>query len=87
MANCDSRELDSKSRTALLRVFQETLTDAVPHAEDTQSDVHLVEINHVLSPLIGGNGMGITKTEINSMKSLGISGKRERISPIGGTLA
>lgn len=64
--------------TAVYRIFQEALTNINRHANATQADVKLYEQDHHLILEVRDNGKGISDTEKNNTKSLGITGMKER---------
>jgi signal transduction histidine kinase len=78
--------LDKDRTTAIFRVFQETLTNVIRHANSTKVDVALEKYNGNLLLRVEDNGKGISDSEINNIKSIGIIGMRERSFIIGGEL-
>lgn len=64
--------------TAVYRIFQEALTNINRHANATEVDVKLYEQDHHLILEVSDNGKGISDTEKNNTKSLGITGMKER---------
>ena len=78
--------LDRERATALFRIFQETLTNVVRHAEATQVHARLAEVNGNLLLEIGDNGKGASEEQLSGKSSLGILGMRERVLLLGGTL-
>lgn len=69
----------------VFRVMQEALTNIARHAQATQVKVQLHYKEGLAHFAISDNGIGIKQTEINSMKSYGIMGMRERATSLGGT--
>ena len=76
--------LDADLNTTFFRIFQETLTNIIRHAQATRTDVLLKEESGHLSLLISDNGRGISMAEISSTKSIGLLGMRERAALLGG---
>jgi len=70
-----SRELT----TALFRVFQETLTNVIRHAQATRVDVRLQAVGNQLVLEVKDNGKGITEKETEEPKAFGLIGMRERV--------
>lgn len=75
---------DQARSTAFFRIFQETLTNIIRHAEATRVTVRLAETDVHLLMEVKDNGRGISETEINNMKSIGLLGMRERAALFGG---
>ncbi len=77
-------QLEPDRAIAVFRIFQESLTNVARHAKATKIYAHLKCNDHTLTMEIKDNGIGITREQINSHKSLGIVGLRERVNPWGG---
>jgi signal transduction histidine kinase len=82
----EADKLTQDESTALFRIFQETLTNVLRHAAATEIGVRLWEKENQLMLEIADNGKGIADTEINSPKSLGLIGMRERVYGINGSI-
>jgi PAS domain S-box-containing protein len=78
--------MDPERTTALFRIFQETLTNIMRHANATEVDVRLSKDNGDLSLEIRDNGKGIGEEQLAAGRSLGILGMRERALVFGGEL-
>jgi signal transduction histidine kinase len=76
--------LDADGSTTAFRIFQEILTNVVRHAEATQVEVTLEETAAFLTLRVRDNGRGITASEIDSPKSIGLLGMKERARLRGG---
>jgi signal transduction histidine kinase len=76
--------LDEDINTAFFRIFQETLTNIIRHANATQVDVRIEKYGHTLHMLVTDNGRGITEAEINNTQSIGLLGMQERAAILGG---
>ncbi len=76
--------LDRASVTAVFRILQESLTNVLRHAKATAVMLKLDIEGDALVLEIKDNGRGITETEINDARSLGILGMRERATMFGG---
>jgi len=72
--------------TALFRIFQETLTNIIRHAQADQVAVRLTPENGDLVLQIRDNGRGITPAEIENPRSFGLIGIRERLYPWNGSV-
>jgi signal transduction histidine kinase len=70
--------LDTEGATTAFRIFQEVLTNIVRHAQATEVEVTVEETATWLTLRIQDNGCGITVSQIDSPKSIGLLGMRER---------
>ena len=84
--NCLQEHIDLEKdlQTALFRIFQESMTNVIRHANATKVQVKMNYDNKNLIFEIVDNGIGINKESIESHESLGLIGMRERIYPWGG---
>lgn len=76
--------LNPEQATALFRIFQETLTNIVRHAQASLVEVCLKQDNSHMILSVADNGKGIKSCQISDSKSLGILGMKERVLPWGG---
>jgi signal transduction histidine kinase len=70
--------LDVDGATTVFRIFQEILTNVARHARATQIEVSVEQNATFLTLLVQDNGRGITESEIDSPKSIGLLGMQER---------
>ena len=84
--SCGLKQVDlgPDRATAVFRIFQETLTNVVRHAEATQVDIHLREEGDKLILEVQDNGRGMTGRELSGTRSLGLLGMRERATMLDG---
>jgi signal transduction histidine kinase len=75
---------DQDITTVFFRIYQETLTNIIRHANATRVDVRLDEVAGDLVMTVSDNGRGISEEEMASTRSLGLVGMRERAMLIGG---
>jgi signal transduction histidine kinase len=78
--------LDKNINTTLFRILQESLTNVFRHAKASKVQVSLTENAGCLLMEVKDDGRGITKAEIDSPKSLGLIGMRERIYCLRGRI-
>ncbi|MBS1626387.1 MAG: PAS domain S-box protein [Bacteroidetes bacterium] len=79
---CNEPSLDTEKKSSLFRIFQESLTNIIRHANATNVKVLIKKKKQKVILQIEDNGKGFT---INSqIKTLGIIGMRERALAIGG---
>ena len=77
---------DQDLNTAFFRIFQEALTNVIRHAKATKVNVRLSAKGRDLVLDVKDNGRGISEAEINSIRSIGLLGMRERAALLGGEL-
>jgi signal transduction histidine kinase len=82
----ESIVLDSDRSVAIFRIFQETLTNIVRHANATAVDVRLEETAHEVTLLVRDNGKGISENQILDSGSFGVIGMNERVNDLHGHL-
>src|SRR5205085_9117960 len=70
--------------TAIIRIFQQALTNILRHAQATRVDIMVKEEAEEFFLQISDNGRGITEDEKSRAQSLGLIGMRERAHLIGG---
>jgi PAS domain S-box-containing protein len=71
--------------TGVFRVFQESLTNVLRHAEATEVETSLMVNNNKLELVIADNGKGFNTADIQSKRTLGLLGMKERVLIMGGT--
>lgn len=79
-------DLDPALNTSLFRIFQEALTNAARHARATRVDASLRRDGPSVVLTVQDDGRGITASEINDPRSLGLLGLRERAIRWNGSL-
>jgi PAS domain S-box-containing protein len=78
--------LDQEKSTALFRIFQESIFNTARHANASKILIHFREVNDDLVLEITDNGKGITQSQLNDPKSLGLLGMKERAFILGGSV-
>jgi signal transduction histidine kinase len=76
--------LDPELTTTFFRIFQETLTNVIRHAEATHVNVNLKDDAARIILEVRDNGRGISREEISDPRSMGLLGMRERAALLGG---
>ncbi|MEI7812472.1 MAG: ATP-binding protein [Ignavibacteria bacterium] len=76
--------IDQNFAIALFRIFQETLTNIVKHANATKVLVSLELYKSNLTLIVKDNGRGITENAISNTMSFGLLGMKERAYLLGG---
>lgn len=82
----ESIVLDPDRSVAIFRIFQETLTNVVRHANATVVDVRLEESDQKVSLMVGDNGKGILENQVHDSRSFGLIGMNERVNDLGGEM-
>jgi signal transduction histidine kinase/CheY-like chemotaxis protein len=72
---------------ALFRIFQESLTNVMKHAEATKVNATLTKRDNSIVLEIADNGIGITQDQLVKAGSFGILGMRERVYPWKGSVS
>lgn len=85
-SSVDDSGLQQQLTTVFFRIYQETLTNIIRHAQATRVDVLLAEENGALVLTVKDNGRGISEEEIANTRSIGLVGMRERAMLIGGEI-
>jgi signal transduction histidine kinase len=75
---------DQDLNTAFFRIFQETLTNVIRHANAKKVEVRFLDTGGFLVLMVKDDGRGITDAEIRNTKSIGLLGMRERAALLGG---
>ena len=85
---CEPNEivLDQTRSTALFRIFQETLTNIIRHADATRVEIFLRQEDGGVELTVADNGKGITEQEMSDPKSFGLMGINERVYSLGGSV-
>ena len=74
----DSVELDIDRSTTIFRIFQETLTNIIRHANAKNIIVQLTGKDDTLTLCVKDDGVGISPEQVSDIRSLGLLGIRER---------
>lgn len=80
-------DLSQDARTALFRILQESLNNVARHAGATTVMVTLRHGDDSTRLLVEDDGKGISQQEVESPRSFGLLGMRERAAVFGGTLS
>ena len=79
-------DLSEAQTTALFRILQEALTNIARHAGATEVSVSLEAGPDAVTMQVRDNGRGITASEMDDKKAIGLLGMRERAQILGGDL-
>ncbi|HET9571402.1 MAG TPA: response regulator [Bacteroidales bacterium] len=81
----DAEPASKSLNLALFRIIQESLTNVIRHSQATKVSIQL-SIEPEVSLIISDNGVGIGSDKLDSGKSFGLIGMRQRITQCGGTV-
>jgi len=79
--------LSKDKATAIFRIYQEALTNVARHAQAERVSTFLRIENGLLILEVIDNGRGITRSQLEDHRSLGILGMKERAMILGGTVS
>jgi signal transduction histidine kinase len=85
--HCEHIPLNKELTTDLFRIFQETLTNVVRHAQADRVRVSFHQQGGRLTMEIADNGKGMNPEKTDDSQSLGLIGIRERVLFLGGDVA
>lgn len=80
----DEYTMPDKMRTVFFRIFQESVTNVIRHADATTVIVELSRIGGQICLRVIDNGKGFDTTSVSGKRTLGLLGMRERSLLIGG---
>jgi PAS domain S-box-containing protein len=80
-------KLSEELSVAIFRIFQETLTNIIRHAQATEVNVTLRLTPHAFSMRVCDDGVGMDVSETNKMNSFGLLGVMERVRGFGGEMS
>jgi PAS domain S-box-containing protein len=78
--------LEDRLALILYRILQESLTNIARHSGASKADVNLYVLENKIEMIIKDDGTGIEKNKVNSFKSLGIAGIKERVKSVDGRI-
>lgn len=78
--------LAQEDATLIFRLFQEILNNVFLHAQASRVIITLRKKANLVELIIRDNGLGITEAQINSPRSFGLLGMRERVDARGGEI-
>jgi PAS domain S-box-containing protein len=79
--------LEDQLSLILYRILQESMTNIARHSGAKTAEVTLVILRDKVEMSIKDDGIGIEKTKVNSVQSLGIAGIKERVKSANGNIA
>lgn len=85
--NIDGALLDAETSTAVFRIFQEGLTNVARHAAATTVAAVLQQDGDDLMLEVRDDGRGISDQKTSNLRSIGLTGMRERAQLVGGVFS
>jgi signal transduction histidine kinase len=82
----DPEHEDFQTNLALFRILQEAMTNVIRHAKASRVSVILNQLDEGLQLTIEDNGIGFDLSQVETAKSMGLFGMRERARYSGGTI-
>ena len=82
----ENLHLNNEKETAVFRILQEALTNVARHSFAKRVSIFLKKRGKNLILEVTDNGDGISQSQIDNPKSLGLLGMRERVTLLGGKL-
>lgn len=84
--NQEEFNLDSKTATAVFRIFQESITNAIRHAQAKNINIKLARLGQELILVVQDDGCGMAEKVPGQRHGFGILGMQERVKLLGGEL-
>lgn len=84
-SNVTAISVDTDLATGVFRIYQESLTNVMRHANASRVEASLFITDTEIRLTIGDDGKGFIVEEIANKKTLGLMGMRERATLLGGT--
>jgi len=85
-SNIDDLAIERNMATGIFRIYQESLTNVLRHAEATRIESCVKQSETGITLIVKDNGQGFDQTEIKKKGTLGLIGMRERASILNGKL-
>jgi PAS domain S-box-containing protein len=79
-------DIDDRLALILYRILQESLTNIARHSGASKADVNLYVLKNKIELIIKDDGTGIENKKVNSLKSMGIAGIKERVKSVDGKM-
>jgi signal transduction histidine kinase len=82
--NQEEFNVDAGTATAVFRIFQESVTNIIRHAQAKNVEVKLVRLGHELILVVQDDGCGMVEKAVGQRRGFGILGMQERVNLLGG---
>jgi len=85
-SNIDDLAIEQKQATGIFRIYQESLTNVLRHAQATLIESTLKQSETEITLVVKDNGKGFDLSAVKKKETLGLIGMRERALILGGEL-
>lgn len=85
-SDLDDLVIERDRATGIFRIFQESLTNILRHADATRIESTVKQSENEIAFIIQDNGKGFDLSEIKKKETLGLIGMRERAMILGGNI-
>ena len=87
--SCSPKDIsiDAKVSLMVFRIVQEALTNIARHSGATKASIKISLAKGIIEILVKDNGSGINQNKIDSNKSFGLIGMRERVNIVNGEIS
>ena len=85
---CEPEEFEFEDRLSLIiyRILQESLTNIARHSGASTVEVNLRIMKKKIEMMVEDDGCGIEKSKVDSLRSMGIAGMKERVKSVQGKI-
>ena len=85
---CEPEEFEFEDRISLIiyRILQESLTNIARHSGASTVEVNLSIMKNKIEMMVEDDGSGIEKSKVDSLRSMGIAGMKERVRSVRGKI-
>lgn len=84
--NMDESDIHEELKTAIYRIVQESLNNALKYSQAKQVKVSLSHVHNAIQLIVKDDGVGFDPAEINDGLGMGLMSMRERAESVNGTL-
>jgi PAS domain S-box-containing protein len=78
--------LEDRLSLIVYRILQESMTNIARHSGALKADINLSLLKNNIELIIKDDGCGIEKNKVNSFRSMGIAGIKERVKSVDGKI-
>ncbi|PVV09874.1 MAG: hypothetical protein B6D77_09410 [gamma proteobacterium symbiont of Ctena orbiculata] len=82
----DESDIHEELKTAIYRIVQESLNNALKYSQAKQVKVSLLHVHNAIQVIVKDDGVGFDPAEIKDRLGMGLMSMRERAESVNGTL-